>query len=162
MNKTTTPIPAGFLRRLGAWLYDGLIVISLSMFAGAIGLGVTAALNQMGLIHLTNYVDVSDYLSRHPIASPIYTLYLFALPIFFYAYFWCKYGQTLGMQAWRLKLQNADGKNLRLMQALIRMATSGFGLGNALVLINKSRQSLQDLMAECEMVYVPLKKKKEH
>jgi uncharacterized RDD family membrane protein YckC len=160
MNKTTTMIPASFLRRLGAWLYDGLIVTALSMLAGAIGLGIAAMLNQIGIIDLTQYVDISDYLSRHPIISPIYTAYLFALPIFFYAYFWCKHGQTLGMQAWRLKLQNKKGENLRLMQALIRMATSGFGLGNLLVLINQSRQSLQDLMAECEMVYLPTEKKK--
>lgn len=158
MTKKVQSIPASFWRRCGAWLYDGLIVIALLMFAGAIGLGIAALMANSGVITTDGYIDISDYLGRHEIASLIYSFYLFLIPIAFYGYFWCHHGQTLGMQAWRLKLQTPSGQKLKFTQALIRLATAAFGLGNFLVLINQSKQSLQDLMAECEMVYLPKEK----
>ena len=35
---------------------------------------------------------------------------------FFFSWFWIKNGQTLGMQAWRIKLISTDGKNIYLKQ----------------------------------------------
>jgi len=56
------------------------------------------------------------------------------------------------LKAWKLKLQNKDGSNIRIAQACIRMGTSAFGLGNLLAPFSKEKQSFQDLMAECEMI----------
>jgi len=49
--------------------------------------------------------------------------YKFALlPIawFFFAWFWSKSGQTLGMQAWRIKMTNKEGELVTFAKALAR------------------------------------------
>jgi len=72
---------------------------------------------------------------------------------FFYVYFWCKGGQTIGMRAWRLKVRNLDGTQITKPQALIRAITALLGLGNLLVLVDfKNKRSLQDYLAKTEVI----------
>lgn len=139
-------------RRLGAWLYDCLVVAAVLMLAGGVVMALIAALLHFGILDITGYEDASAYLGTHPVASLVYSFYLASVVISFFAYFWCKGGQTLGMRAWKLRLQNTDGSNIRLTQAFIRMGTSAFGLGNLLSPFSTTKQSFQDLMAECEMI----------
>ncbi|WP_173425425.1 RDD family protein [Photobacterium kishitanii] len=139
------------LRRLGAWFYDTLIVAAILMVAGALAMAIVAALLHIGILTLGDYQDASDYLISDPTASALYSAYLAIVIIGFYSYFWTQAGQTLGMRAWKLKLQNEDGSRIKITQAFIRIATSAFGLGNLLAFNNK-RRSMQDIMAECEMV----------
>jgi len=120
-------------------------------------MALIAALLHFGILDITGYEDASAYLGTHPVASLVYSFYLAAVVISFFAYFWCKGGQTLGMRAWKLRLQNTDGSNIRLTQAFIRMGTSAFGLGNLLSPFSTTKQSFQDLMAECEMVVIDVK-----
>lgn len=143
--KPTHP-SAGFFRRLGSWVYDALIVLSLLIIGGFIGLGVAYLLLALGLTQLEEGKDMADLLSH----SLLYTAWLAAIITGFYAWFWVRAGQTIGMRAWRLRVQNKDGSNITLTQALIRMATSAFGLGTLMVLF--SDKSFQDIWAECEMV----------
>ncbi len=143
---------AGFFKRAGAWLYDGFVISAILMLVGAIIMGIVSLLAYSQLISLEGYADTSAYLTMHPRASLIYTASLGTSIIGFYSYFWCTAGQTLGMRAWGLRLQNADGSRIRFTQALIRMGTSAFGLGNLMALMTEKNRSFQDLMAECEMV----------
>ena len=70
-----------------------------------------------------------------------------------HTWFWTRAGQTIGMRAWRLRIQNADGSNIRITQALIRLATAAFGLGNLMCLFNrKAPRAFQDIWSECEVV----------
>ncbi|MDO6704868.1 RDD family protein [Photobacterium sp. 1_MG-2023] len=154
-DTTHTKQYPGLFRRIGAWIYDALVVAAVLMLAGGLAMAVVAILLNTGILTLAPYIDASEYLSRHSVAAPLYSMYLALSVIGFYAYFWCKAGQTLGMRAWKLRIQNADGSNIRLTQALIRMATSAFGLGNLMVPFSTTKQSFQDLMAECEMVLLP-------
>lgn len=39
----------------------------------------------------------------------------------FFTFFWTRNGQTLGMLAWRLRLQRADGSTLQWREALLRL-----------------------------------------
>ncbi|WP_273858482.1 RDD family protein [Photobacterium sp. GSS17] len=142
-------------RRIAAWLYDSLVVAAVLMLAGGLAMGIMAILLSTGLVDITGYEDVSDYMTRHPVVGVIYPTYLATAVISFYTYFWCVGGQTLGMRAWKLRIQNKDGSNIRPTQALIRMATSAFGLGNLIAPFSKEKQSFQDIMAECEMVVIP-------
>ncbi|RXJ70554.1 hypothetical protein CS022_23015 [Veronia nyctiphanis] len=142
---------AGFFRRLGAWLYDLLVLTAIEMLAvGLIMAGFAIALS-LG-VSLEGYIDTSDFLSRHPIASPLFTVYIFAVAMFFYGYFWCKGGQTLGMRAWKLHMQNTDGSAISPTQAVIRMASSGFGAGNLFVFLSPTNQALQDMVAKCHVI----------
>ena len=52
-----------------------------------------------------------------------------------------------------VRIQNLDGSNIRITQALIRLATSAFGLGNLMCVFNRERpRAFQDIWAECEVV----------
>lgn len=51
------------------------------------------------------------------------TVLLFAL-FGFFAKFWTHGGQTLGMQVWGVRVQNADGSAISLWQALLRFVVS--------------------------------------
>lgn len=139
------------LRRLGAWFYDALIVAAILMVAGAIAMAIVTALLHFEILALGDYQNASTYLMSNPTASALYTAYLATIIITFYSYFWTQAGQTLGMRAWKLKLQNTDGSHIKITQAFIRIATSAFGLGNLLA-FNHKRSSMQDIMAECEMI----------
>lgn len=138
---------ASFFRRLGAYIYDLFALLAVLMLAAVAALIVVIISSAMGFIDLTVYTDEADYLSN----SPIFLTYLCAVIITFYAYFWTKAGQTIGMKAWHLRVQNSDGSNISFTQALIRLATSAFGLGNFMALLN-DRNAFQDLWAECDVV----------
>ncbi|MGF1725242.1 RDD family protein [Photobacterium nomapromontoriensis] len=142
-------------RRLAAWFYDSLIIAAVLMLAGGVAMGIMAVFLSLGVVDTTGYEDVSAYMTLHPVVSLIYTAYLAFIIMGFYTYFWCKGGQTLGMRAWKLRLQNKDGSNIRITQALIRMATSAFGLGNLLAPFSQEKKAFQDIMAECEMIVLP-------
>jgi uncharacterized RDD family membrane protein YckC len=138
---------AGLFRRLGAYLYDLFAVAALLMLATVFAILVVMIGNHTGLINLSAYKDVADYLAN----NLLFAAYLAVVIIAFYGYFWSKAGQTVGMKAWRLRIQNSDGSNISFTQSLIRMATSAFGLGNFLALFQE-RNAFQDLWAECEVV----------
>ncbi len=154
MTSASLP-PAGFFRRIGALIYDSLIVIAILMIAGGIVVAIMEALVAAGIMNYGEYQDASDLLTRHPIWSPIYTLYLAFAWIYFFVYFWTRAGQTLGMRAWKLFIRNRDGSRITVTQALIRLATSVFGLGNLTVIIDPKKRSFQDMWAKTEIVVLP-------
>lgn len=153
LSSANPPSPsAGLLRRLGALIYDALVVTSLLIIAGFIGMGVAKLLLITGMASVPAGEDTVWLLTRHHL-SLIYTLWLAFVICGFYTWFWTRAGQTLGMRAWRLRIQNADGSHIRITQALIRLATAAFGLGNLMCLFNRKHpRAFQDLWAECEVV----------
>ncbi|WP_165310216.1 RDD family protein [Vibrio ziniensis] len=154
MNTTTLP-PAGFFRRLGALIYDSLIVMAILMIAGGIVVAIMEAFVAAGLMSYSPYQDASDLLTGHPIWSPVYTFYLAFAWIYFFVYFWTRAGQTLGMRAWKIIVRSTDGNRITVTQALIRLTTSCFGLGNLTVLIDPQKRSFQDMWAKTEVVVLP-------
>ena len=96
-------------RRLAAALYDGLIVLALWFIGTAL------------VMPLSRAAVAPD----HPLAELLYRLYLLAIGYAFFAGFWVRDGQTLGMLAWRLKLvQSGDGRTVTWKQALVRYLTA--------------------------------------
>ncbi|WP_116475190.1 RDD family protein [Zobellella maritima] len=140
---------AGVIRRLGSWLYDFLVVVALLMVAGFIGYGLVQLALALSWIDLGPHADAAALLG----ASPLYSLYLGSIIIGFYGWFWHTSGQTIGMRAWRLRVQNTDGSRLSISQALVRAVTALLGLGNFWVWLNPgTKLALQDKLAGCEMV----------
>ncbi|GAA3546134.1 RDD family protein [Zobellella aerophila] len=140
---------AGVMRRLAAWLYDFLVVVALLMVAGFIGYGLVQLALALGWLGLGEHADAAALLG----ASPLYSLYLGAIIIGFYCWFWRTSGQTIGMRAWRLRVQNTDGSRLSVSQALVRAVTALLGLGNFWIWLNPgTKLALQDKLAGCEMV----------
>ncbi len=94
-------------RRLGAMLYDSLLLLGILMLATAL---VTIPYE---MITHTPIYDTSLPLT-------LLRLYLLAVVAAFYVYFWARGGQTLGMRAWRFRVIQDDGNNLTFGSALTR------------------------------------------
>jgi uncharacterized RDD family membrane protein YckC len=72
--------------------------------------------------------DILRDLEPIPLGWPYYIL-AFSTYLGFYCYFWRKTGQTLGMQAWKIKLYSNNEKNISYQQCLIRILIGSLSLG---------------------------------
>ncbi len=136
--------PAPLMRRLGAMLYDSLLIIAIWMIIGA----VFVALNQ-----------------GEAVQGPFFKSTLFLVTFLFFAGFWSRSGQTLGMLAWRLRVQTEDGRSISLMQSLLRFFTAAvsflcLGLGYWWMLFDKGQLTWHDRYSESRVVVLPKAKKK--
>lgn len=144
---------AGFFLRLGAWFYDFLIIIAIIILGAGVLVSIGEALIKLGYVHYDNYLDTADFLTNHPIASPLFTGYLATLWVGFFVFFWRR-GQTLGMRAWSLIIVDHKGGNITTTQALIRVFTSAFGLANFAALIDPQRRGFHDIWAKTHVIEV--------
>lgn len=139
---------AGFARRMGAILYDLLAIAAVLMLAAGVVLALVVGLTSSGIITLAEGADPASLLD----GNWLYRLYIFAVIFWFYAWFWVRGGQTIGMRAWRLKVQNVDGACISWRQASIRFVTAALGLSNLGVFFNKNTLAWQDIAAKTEVV----------
>ncbi len=70
--------------------------------------------------------EQSTNISANAISSPFYKSYLFFIWFAFFAWFWTKAGQTLGLAAWKLRVESLDGKYITIWQALLRFLAAIF------------------------------------
>ena len=124
---------AGFFIRIFSLVYDSLailgIIFSLTLLLVMVNGGRPVAGEIADLIQLLITV----------LSGPV-----------FYSYFWlANNGQTLGMQAWKIKLISEEKLSLRI--CLLRCAFSTFsflffGLDYLYILLNKEKKSLSDVV----------------
>lgn len=100
--------PAGILRRIGALVYDSLLLFSVAFVASAL------------LLPLTDGKAIAA-------GSMLFRAYLLVIAFIFFGWFWTHGGQTLGMRAWRLRLERLDGTRIGWGDALLRYLC-GLGL----------------------------------
>lgn len=152
---------AGFRRRLASWLYDSLLAIAIYMF---IGLIVSSGFNlafSMGYINPEGYTNASDYTANAVFFKIILNTLSLSCVAYFFIYFWTRSGQTLGMKAWRLKIQNREGGFIDNKTAFKRLFLSLLGLGNLAVIIDrKNLLSIQDRFTDTEVVILSLNENK--
>lgn len=120
--------------------YDALLLFSVLLFATAAALLVA-----------------KGSLDYH---NPFFRTYLFLVCFLFYAWFWMHGGQTLGMRAWRLRVQRFDGSPITLWQVLLRFlaaipAWALLGLGYLWILVDKDKLALHDRFSESVIVRLP-------
>ncbi|KKO45525.1 membrane protein [Arsukibacterium ikkense] len=145
---------AGFARRLAAIIYDILILAALVMLAAGVAMLLVQLLVWAGLVNLSGYSDIADYLNTG-LRRWLYFMYLVAVILGFYVYFWCKAGQTLGMRAWRIVVVQQNGQPLTPLQALARALLAGFGLGNFWLWLRWGKGlALQDQLTASQMVVI--------
>lgn len=109
------PVPARLPRRLAAIVYDSLLLAGVLFVAAALALGVTVAA-----------VGGESVKLNHPLqGNPWFSTYLLLVCFFFFGGFWVCGGQTLGMRAWRLRVQRRDGRGIGWWQALLRFLSAG-------------------------------------
>lgn len=141
---------AGLARRLAAMLYDTLLVLPLLMAAIAASLAAGRALQLL------------------PPEAPLPRGYVWLLALgcsaLFFSLFWRRGGQTLGMQAWRIRLVSGDGRPLRWRQCLLRCAAAllslaALGCGYWWALIDRRRRSWHDHLSETHVIVVPKRRR---
>lgn len=155
MPESTQSLPsAGLLRRLAALVYDvfllfGLMVVPLFL-----------------LTAIRSHSTFSNESVTHdlpPIApAPVMWLYMVCIVGGFYGYFWHKTGQTLGMQAWRIRVDNCSGGRPNLRQCFIRgisglISLGLFGIGFLWLLIDREHRAWHDRLSATRVVVLPKK-----
>ncbi|MDP7593261.1 MAG: RDD family protein [Litorilituus sp.] len=148
---------AGFRRRCASWLYDVLIAIAVYMCAGAMAFLLFYILIRYGIIDMQGFKHPIDLQQSSVFYSVVIYGWNFAWVSYFFVYFWAKSGQTLGMKAWRLRLQNQDSTLISKVTGMKRLLPTLLGLGNLAVLFDrKNKLSLQDRLTNTEVVVLSL------
>lgn len=135
--------PPGLLRRLSALIYDSALLFAVLLLAAAL-----VVVPYMALVG-----------SEFPAQAWWFRAWLVAVVSGFYVYFWTHGGQTLGMNAWRLRLVRVDGAKPRLKDALLRLACATValapaGLGLLWVLIDPGHLAWHDRWSRTRLVLV--------
>ena len=130
------------LRRIGAMIYDALLLFALLMLASIPFITFRGG---------EAVPPLTDHFFRLTLAMVIY--------IFFIA-FWMRSGRTLGMQSWRLQLESMDGSDLNFAAANIRFFTTihswlPVGLGFFWSLWDKDRLTWHDRISKTRIVHYP-------
>ncbi len=142
-------VSAGVLRRFGAMLYDLLVVAALLFILTALFLAFTGG--------------EAITLDRSAAVERIYQAVLLLGVVLFFCAFWTWRGQTVGMLAWRLRVERSDGASLTWRDALVRLAGAwlsfaALGLGYFWIWIDRDRLAWHDRLSGTRVVVLPKKK----
>lgn len=147
---------AGVVPRLAAMIYDGLLLFALLCLATLLAVLVTGQID-------TDIPEASSKVMHK--ADPLlsgwgFQLYLLCVVMGFYSLFWRKNGQTLGMQAWRIQLQNAEGGKPGWGQCVVRclaaiVSIGAAGLGYWWIWLDKENRSWHDRLSGTTVVRLP-------
>lgn len=134
--------PSGLFRRLAAIVYDLFLLFSLFVLVGFVGVALTGG-------------EANEH--------PLFKLAVLLVPLGFYGYFWRKSGQTLGMLAWRIRVQTPQGQPINLRQTLLRLlggllSWSFLGLGHVWLFFDKEKRTWPDLLSGTQVLVIPSKK----
>ena len=157
MTSDTHP-PAPLWRRLMAMLYDSLLCIALVFVITAVYTGLHKLLISAGVF--------SDrYASGDVGYDPVLTLVLVGSLWLFFGFFWRRAGQTLGMQTWRIRVENQDGSVISWTQALLRIIAGAlswavFGLGWLWQWLDTQHRSWTDRLSGSRTVQLPKRNEK--
>ena len=153
MNKASSlpldkNIIAPLWRKLAAMIYDGLVVCAITMGYGFSVIGV-----KYGLFGFELAEGEKAQLPELAILGLLASIGLF------YCFFWRRAGQTVGMRAWRLRVESLSGCNLSWQQGMLRFICANLsfwlaGIGYWWQLADKSG-SLHDRLSQSRVVVLP-------
>ncbi|BAW80452.1 RDD domain-containing protein [Candidatus Nitrosoglobus terrae] len=135
-----TSFTPGLFRRLGAIFYDGLL------------LAATWFVFTILILPLTGGKAIAA-------GNILYRLYLLLIAFIFFGGFWTHGGQTLGMRAWHLKVQQPNGGTITWLQALFRFGLALIswvllGAGFWWILIDKEKKAWHDRFSKTELTLI--------
>lgn len=145
---------AGVLRRIGAIVYDGLLVLAM-------------ALTTTGVLEIfaprPDIPDGAEHVALDNMAvisGPLLSSILFIQTFAFFAWFWVHSGRTLGMQAWHLRVIDLRGRRITPLQALKRFLAAIpslglFGLGYFWRWLDPGELTWPDRLSGSRVVRVP-------
>ena len=148
---------AGLGRRLAAMFYDFLLCTALMI--------VTTFLYKLIMMAFIGEAKMRALSEAGALdGDPLLSTLLFFVLFGFFAKFWTHSGQTLGMQVWGIRVQNADGTAISLWQALLRFIVSigswlCLGLGFVWSIFDKQNRTWHDMYSNSQLVRIPKPKK---
>ncbi len=133
---------ASLARRLGAVFYDSLLLAALLMLVSFVYLPLVGRMLPPG------------------INRPLYQLLLLAVSYAYFAGFWVRGGQTLGLHTWKLRLAGRDGGPVTWTRATWRFLAALFswlclGLGFLWVLVDPEKLAWHDRLSNTRLVRLP-------
>lgn len=134
--------PASLPRRLGAVIYDTLLLVALLMLASFL------------------YVPVVGDMLPAPLGRALYQIFLLAISFFYFTGFWVHGGQTLGLRTWKLRLVARDGSSVSWSQTTQRFALAlvswlCLGLGFLWVLVDREKLTWHDRFSGTRLMRLP-------
>lgn len=140
-------------RRLAAMIYDTLLVAAVSMLYGALFIFVKVQL-----------LDITPVPGQAAAGGPLLLIGWLLTLLAFFAGFWVKKGQTLGMRSWRLQVVRWDNTPLSWRDALIRwlgawLSALPAGLGFWWQLVDRDHLSWHDRISHSKVLLTPSQKK---
>lgn len=130
-------------------LYDSFLVIAIWIVVGG------AVMAALGI----------DKVQAEQGLEPLHQWLLFVCEILsvvlFFGWFWTHSGQTLGMQAWRVKVESNDGAPLSWKQVLQRLVVAPFalalgGIGYWWCLFDAGKRTWPDIASSSRVVKLKL------
>ena len=119
-------------------VYDFFIVISLLMLA-------------------TMLAMFAGFGDQTAMQDPVYTAYLLSIWFFYLTWCWHKGGMTVGMRAWRVKIEDENGNRpgwgkstIRFLTALLSAAA--IGIGFAWALIDSRKRTWHDILSGTRLI----------
>ena len=142
-DNAIAPIPATFLARIAAMVYE-LLLVTAVLFVASLPFLYLVGNAESGWRHFA------------------FQLYLTGVLFTYFSAFWMRSGQTLAMKTWRIRLVDRNGGRPTLRQSALRFVVALIGLllagaGFWWALFDRDRQFLHDRIAGTRLVRVPRK-----
>jgi uncharacterized RDD family membrane protein YckC len=140
-------------RRLTVASYDLFLLIAVWMVATFAYLGVHIVIT--GEKVAQQQADAGSFIGDY-----LLTVIVTLLSLLFYSSFWTLKGQTLGMQVWRIRVQQPGGRSITRRQALIRFVVAQLawlclGLGFFWALWDAQSRTWHDMASGTQLVTLP-------
>ena len=132
--QNNSSLPSHVFRRCAAFLYDSLLLLALFFVVTSIAI----AFNE-----------------GEAIANHAFKLVLLVVTFCFFCWFWRNGGQTLGMQAWRIKVVSESNASLTYSQCIKRfvLGTFLFGFTFIFAVFNANGQGIHDSLSNTKIVF---------
>lgn len=148
--ETTIRPSAPLWRRIAAMVYDSFLLFALALGYTAFHLFIKAQLFGTARIRAAHAGAAGDIF--------LFFGVVVCIMLFFY-WFWTRNGQTLGMQSWRLRVEQPDGRNITARQALLRLLAAPLSLAclgvGYLWCLSGNKQCWHDIISGTRTVVLP-------
>ena len=139
MDQQTETENCSFFRRMGAVLYDSLLLFAVLLFATIPVLAITGG----------EAIDPGN---------SIFRAYVLLISFLYFIVPWKLKGQTLGMQSWKIKLVQETGELITWGQAVMRILFSSLswiiaGLGFFWSLFDSEKRTWHDRLSSTVLIY---------
>lgn len=137
-DKPSIPDHCGFFRHIAIMVYDAAVVVSLLMLATVLAM-------------------FSGFGGRTAMRDPVFTLYLLMIWYLYLSWCWHTGGMTIGMRAWRVRIEDTNGNRpgwsttfVRFVISLVSAALLGTGF--IWSLFDRQNRSWHDIASNTRLV----------